>query len=99
VGGRGVPGPCLAERYAEGLPDPIEAAEDGLRLVALVAITDPPRPAAAASVEACRRAGIIPVMITGDHPLASSAIAQRIGSVQHAPSPVVVVRSSTQLER
>ncbi|HUZ20504.1 MAG TPA: cation-translocating P-type ATPase [Acidimicrobiales bacterium] len=70
---------ALAERYCAGVPHPLEAAEDNLHLVGLVAITDPPRPAAAAAIEACRHAGITPVMITGDHPLTASAVAQRIG--------------------
>jgi Ca2+-transporting ATPase len=60
---------------------PVEAAEleSGLRLLAVVGIMDPPRPGAAAAVEACRAAGMVPVMITGDHPLTAQAIARRLG--------------------
>lgn len=70
---------ALAERHNTEIRQPLEAVEEGLHLVALVAITDPPRPGAAAAIESCRRAGITPVMITGDHPLTASAIARRIG--------------------
>ena len=56
-------------------------AESGLRLLGLVAISDPPKPHAAATLAACRAAGITPVLITGDHPATARAIAKRVGLV------------------
>lgn len=49
------------------------------RFVGLIAMHDPPRKEARDSVDRCRRAGIRPVMITGDHPLTAKAIASSLG--------------------
>ncbi|NXY93019.1 cation-transporting P-type ATPase [Streptomyces sp. BR123] len=61
---------------------PAAEAEQGLRLLGLIAVSDPPKAAAAATLTACREAGITPVLITGDHPATARAIAERTGLVQ-----------------
>ena len=53
--------------------------EDGLIFAGLIAMMDPPRKESMDAVAACKRAGIRPVMITGDHKVTASAIARRIG--------------------
>ncbi|MER7751931.1 cation-transporting P-type ATPase [Kitasatospora sp. NPDC097643] len=68
---------------ASGLRDEAGGpVESKLRLLGLAALSDPPKPAAAATVAACRRAGITPVLITGDHPATARAIAGRIGLLE-----------------
>ncbi len=72
---------ALAQRHFEGVPEDLTTAEQGLSLLGLVALIDPPRPEAKAAVAECRGAGITPVMITGDHPGTALAIAARLGIV------------------
>jgi Ca2+-transporting ATPase len=53
--------------------------EDPLRLHGLIALADPLRPEARNAVLACRRAGIVPVLVTGDHPGTARAVAAATG--------------------
>lgn len=72
---------AIAYKYMDELPSDISAAsiEDGLTFVGMVGMIDPPREEARLAVSQCRRAGIKPVMITGDHALTASAIATQLG--------------------
>lgn len=56
--------------------------EQELTFAGLIAMMDPPRVESAAAVADCRKAGIRPVMITGDHKVTASAIAKQIGILQ-----------------
>jgi len=51
----------------------------GLTLLGLFGLADPPRPDAIAAVRACRAAGIRVKMITGDHAETARAVARRVG--------------------
>ena len=45
----------------------------------MIAMEDPPRPGVKEAVAQCRQAGILPVMITGDHAATALAIGRRLG--------------------
>ncbi len=62
------------------LPETVDAGtvEQGLIFTGMVGMIDPPRIEVKDAVANCRRAGIRPVMITGDHPLTAQAIAQEL---------------------
>lgn len=57
-----------------GKPD-----ETGLAFCGLIGMEDPPRKEAYEAVKTCRRAGITPVMITGDHAGTACATAKKLG--------------------
>jgi Ca2+-transporting ATPase len=53
--------------------------EEGLELLGLVAIWDPPREGVQAAVASVLGAGVRVLMVTGDHPITARAIARQIG--------------------
>ena len=81
---------AMATRLLQRADDDIDSGFDFLGLVALF---DPPRDGVPAAVSECRRAGITPVMITGDHPGTALAIAQQVGIAEAG----TVVMSGEQL--
>ncbi|MFQ7877400.1 HAD family hydrolase, partial [Enterocloster sp.] len=53
--------------------------ENGFTFLGLISMMDPPREESKAAVADAKRAGIKPVMITGDHKITATAIAKQIG--------------------
>ncbi|KGM09228.1 cation-transporting P-type ATPase [Cellulomonas bogoriensis] len=75
----------LAAARRPASPDEADLAlgdlDQGLQLLGVVGIVDPPRPEAIEAIAACRTAGITVKMITGDHPDTALAIAREMGIV------------------
>ncbi len=68
-----------AEELGEQAEHPDERFEQDLVFAGLIGIIDPPRGEAKEAVSKARRAGIRPVMITGDHPRTAAVIATELG--------------------
>ncbi|WP_322176783.1 cation-translocating P-type ATPase [Acutalibacter caecimuris] len=70
---------AVAYKDVPHLPGDDRQLESGLTFCGLIGMEDPPRPEARAAVLECKRAGVTPVMITGDHGATALAVARRIG--------------------
>jgi Ca2+-transporting ATPase len=72
---------AVAYKTIDELPSKIDTStiETDLTFLGLVGMIDPPREEAKDAVAVCRKAGIKPVMITGDHIVTASAIAKQLG--------------------
>ncbi len=67
---------AVAYRPSTGAQD---NEETRLIFAGLIGMTDPPKPEAARAVSTCKKAGITPVMITGDHIVTACAVAEKLG--------------------
>jgi Ca2+-transporting ATPase len=90
---------CIAMRNWERLPDDVspEKVESGLTILGLTGMMDPPREEAKEAVAMCKSAGIIPVMITGDHPITAREIAKRLGIIEQDSGAIITGRELEKL--
>ena len=72
---------AVATCETDFVPDSIDIP---LKLCGLIGISDPPRPEIAEAIKCCKKSGIRPVMITGDHAATASAIAKEIGMTPYS---------------
>jgi Ca2+-transporting ATPase len=74
-----------------------EEIEKNLTLIGFAALRDPAREEAFQAVAECRRAGVTPVMITGDHKLTAVSIARSLGILSHENDIVLTGEELCQL--
>ena len=73
---------CLGSLPSEGDAQDVERE---LTFVGMIGMIDPPRMTVASAVAVCKKAGIRPVMVTGDHPLTARYIAAELGIMGAEP--------------
>jgi Ca2+-transporting ATPase len=90
----------FACRYWDALPESpnSETHESGLQFLGLTGMIDPPREEVYEAVAQCKTAGIVPVMITGDHPLTAKTIAERIGILSNEKDIVITGQQLAALD-
>jgi len=66
-----------------------EAPYQGLTLLGLVGLLDPPRSGVSDAIAACRKAGVRVVMLTGDHAETASKIARDVGLIKDEDAPAI----------
>ncbi len=73
------------------LPDGVKISENDLVFLGLVGMIDPPKKEVFGAIKKCKKAGMRPIMITGDHKDTATAIALELGMIK---SPKEVVNGS-----
>ncbi|MFZ1528568.1 MAG: cation-translocating P-type ATPase [Ferruginibacter sp.] len=99
MAGRGLRVIGFASKIWENLPEKIseEEHERDLEFLCLAGIIDPPRTEVFDAIEQCYAAGIVPVMITGDHPLTATNIATKIGILKKPHDIVITGRQLDEM--
>lgn len=69
---------ALSYKIIDEIPDDYHKLEENQHFLGIIGMIDPPRPESKPAVAEAREAGIIPVMITGDHALTAKAIAKEL---------------------
>jgi Ca2+-transporting ATPase len=70
---------AFGRRPLDREPGDVLDVEEQLEPIGLIGLLDPAREGVAHAIGECATAGIVPIMITGDHPATADTIASRVG--------------------
>ena len=100
MGSNGLRTLAYACRVMERLPDELNftTLETQLEVCGLAGMMDPPREEVAKAIEDCKTAGIVPVMITGDHPVTAASIARLIGILNQPQEKLITGEMLNQMQ-
>ncbi|SMC56840.1 cation-translocating P-type ATPase [Pedobacter nyackensis] len=90
----------FAYRYWDEFPLKIDdkIQENELLFLGLTGIIDPPREEVLAAITECKAAGIVPIMVTGDHLVTAKTIALRIGIMDDKDDLIITGQQLTALD-
>jgi Ca2+-transporting ATPase len=91
----------FAFRYWDSLPDKLitDLHELDLQFLGLAGMIDPPRDEVPFALAQCKTAGIVTVMITGDHPLTAENLARRIGIIEGEKDIIITGQELAALDK
>jgi Cation transport ATPase len=83
---------AMGYKIIDAVPQTIDSqtVENDLVFAGLIGMIDPERPEAAKAVADAKKAGIRPMMITGDHQDTAEAIAARLGIIEAGDDAAVI---------
>jgi cation-transporting ATPase I len=82
---------AVGERESSGMQTLAETDVQGFVLLGFVVFSDPIRETAKAALAGLARAGVRPIMVTGDHPSTAEAIASELGLLSGSPETRTVI--------
>jgi len=69
----------VAKKEIEKIPENLEREIENLNFLGLIVIKDPIRPDVKEAIKLCKKAGLKPIIVTGDHKLTAKAVAEELG--------------------
>jgi P-type Ca2+ transporter type 2C len=91
----------FAGKSISSLPEKIDSLtiEKDMQFIGLAGLVDPPREEAKEAISQCKSAGIVPIMITGDHPLTAASIAREIGIIDREDQQIITGKELAEKSR
>jgi P-type Ca2+ transporter type 2C len=82
---------AYATNQLDELPDKLSSTtiEKGMKFLGLAGLIDPPREEVKQAIRECKAAGIITVMLTGDHPATAAFVAGELGILSKSPGAII----------